>query len=303
MIEARARPILERSTARHPGLVVGVRAAGKVGILSRGVDPEAVFEIGSITKTFTATLLADLERDGLVALDDPVARHLPVAPPVVGRAITLEDLATHRSGLPGLPAGMLLPALTRDRHDPYAGLDDARLRQAIRDTRPKRAPGWKFAYSNYGYGLLGYALAHRAGVSFGELVRERISGPLGLVHTSLDAGPLTPGHGVFGRPAHPWNLASLAGAGGLRSTAGDLLRYLAMHTTDGPLADAARDARLARGPRQAQHRPGVDDPSEPDGAGVDAAPARCADTRGRDRRLQIVRGRRALHRHRRRRAR
>jgi serine-type D-Ala-D-Ala carboxypeptidase/endopeptidase len=246
MIEARVGPILERSTARHRGLVVGVHAAGETGVWSRGVGPGAVFEIGSTTKTFTATLLADLARDGLVALDDPVARHLPVAPPVVGRAITLEDLATHRSGLPRLPAGMLLLAFTRERHDPYARLDDARMRQAIRDTRPKRAPGGKFAYSNYGYGLLGYALAHRAGVSYGDLVRERISGALGLLHTSLDADPLTPGHGVFGRPARAWNLASLVGAGGLRSTAGDLLGYLAIHTTDGPLVEAARATRVWR---------------------------------------------------------
>ena len=83
-------------------------------------------------------------------------------------------------------------------------------------------------------------------MSYDELVRERISGPLGLVHTSLDAGPLTPGHGIFGRPAHAWNLASLAGAGGLRSTAGDLLGYLAIHTTDGPLVEAARATRVWR---------------------------------------------------------
>ncbi len=102
----------QRSAARHAGLVVGVR---DVGLWSRGDlpdGPRSLFEIGSISKTFTATLLAGMVRDGLVALDDPVAKHLPVAPPVKGREITLEDLATHHSGLPGVPAGMLLPALT-----------------------------------------------------------------------------------------------------------------------------------------------------------------------------------------------
>jgi CubicO group peptidase (beta-lactamase class C family) len=247
VIEERVAAILGRSAARHPGLVVGVHADGETGVWSRGVGPDTVFEIGSITKTFTATVLASMARDGLVALDDPVARHLPVAPPVNGREITLCDLATHRSGLPRLPAGMLLQGYTTARKDPYAALDDARMRQAIAETEPKRAPGGKVAYSNYGYGLLGYALAHTAGTSYAELVEERITKPLGLDHTALDTPGLTQGHGFFGRPTPPWRLASLAGAGGLRSTARDLLAFLAIHSTDGPLADAARDTRVRRG--------------------------------------------------------
>jgi CubicO group peptidase (beta-lactamase class C family) len=247
VIETRIGEILGRSAARHPGLVVGVHAAGETGVWSRGVGPETVFEIGSITKTFTATVLASMVADGSVALDDPVARHLPVAPPVKGREITLEDLATHRSGLPRLPAGMLVQGYTTARKDPYARLDDARMRRAIAETGPKRAPGGKVAYSNYGYGLLGYALAHRGGTTYAELVRERITEPLGLRHTALNTPGLTQGHGVFGRPTPPWRLGCLAGAGGLRSTARDLLAYLAIHTGDGPLAEAARVTRLRRG--------------------------------------------------------
>lgn len=248
MIKQRVDEILGRSRARHPGLVVGVRAGGETGIWSRGVPPETVFEIGSITKTFTATLLAMLVREGLVALDDPVERHLPVAPPVKGRPITLEDLATHRSGLPRLPSGLLVKGYTSERHDPYASLDEERMRRAIAETEPKRAPGGKVVYSNYGYGLLGYALARRAGRTYAELVGERITDPLGLAHTALDTPGLTQGHGFFGRPAHAWDLASLAGAGGLRSTASDLLDYLALHAPDasGPLAEAAADTRVKR---------------------------------------------------------
>ena len=246
MIEQRVGEILGRSAARHPGLVVGVHAGGETGFWSRGVEPDAVFEIGSITKTFTATLLASMVRDGLVALDDPVAEQLPVAPPVEGRPITFEDLATHRSGLPRLPAGMLLQGYTSARKDPYAGFDEARMRRAILETKPKRAPGGKFAYSNYGYGLLGYALAQRAGTTYGELVKARITGPLGLSHTALDTPGLTQGHGFFGRAAGAWDLASLAGAGGLRSTARDMLAYLAIHTADGPLAEVAHDTRVRR---------------------------------------------------------
>ena len=185
-------------------------------------------------------------RDGLVALEDPVAEHLPAAPPVNGRPITLEDLATHRSGLPRLPSGMLIQGYTTNRKDPYAGLDDARMRRAIAETKPKRAPGGKVAYSNYGYGLLGYALAQRAGRPYGELLRERVTGHLGLTHIALDTPGLTQGHGFFGRATPSWDLASLAGAGGLRSTAREMLAYLAIHSTDGPLAQAARDTRVRR---------------------------------------------------------
>ena len=192
MIEERVAEILGRSAARHPGLVVGVHADRETGVWSRGVEPDAVFEIGSITKTFTATVLASMLLDGLVALDDPVARHLPVAPPVVGREITLEDLATHRSGLPRLPSGLLLQGYTSGRKDPYALLDDARMRQAIAETKPKRAPGGKVAYSNYGYGLLGYALAQPGPAT--PTSAQRITSPLGLHrhrarHARPDPGP------------------------------------------------------------------------------------------------------------------
>jgi serine-type D-Ala-D-Ala carboxypeptidase/endopeptidase len=178
--------ILERHAPRGMALVAGMCAGGESGLWSRGIAADAVFEIGSVTKTFTATLLAALGDEGIVALDDPVARHLPVAPPVRRREITLADLATHHSGLPRLPAGLLPRAFTRDRRDPYARFDDRRMRRAIAETRPKRAPGTKFAYSNYGFGLLGYALAHRTGMSYGELVRERIALPLGLARTAVD---------------------------------------------------------------------------------------------------------------------
>jgi D-alanyl-D-alanine-carboxypeptidase/D-alanyl-D-alanine-endopeptidase len=249
MIEQRVGHVLKRSAARHAGLVVGVRAGSDVGLWSRGELPDgshSVFEIGSISKTFTAMLLAGMARDGLVALDDPLATHLPVAPPVKGREITLEDLATHHSGLPRLPAGLLVAAMTSERRDPYARYDDATLRATIRETKPKRAPGERFVYSNYGYGLLGYALARRAGTTYAELLQQRLTGPLGLADTGLDKGPLTQGHGLLGRDAHAWDLAELAGAGGIRSTASDLLTYLALHApgATGPLAEAAADTRV-----------------------------------------------------------
>ena len=161
-------------------LAGGPRVTGIAGTCRHG--PRSIFEIGSITKVFTATLLAEMAREGLVASDDPVQKWLPegVRMPSRGREITLEDLSTHRSGLPRLPKGLLLSALTRDRGDPYARLDPARLEAAIPVTRPRKAPGERFHYSNYAVGLLGYLLARRAGRSYERLVRTRICEPLGL---------------------------------------------------------------------------------------------------------------------------
>ena len=253
--------LLAKRAGRRVGLVVAVRVGRETGFWHRGAlpdGPSSIFEIGSITKTFTATLLADLVQDGVVAFGDPVQRYLPEGArlPLRGREITLEDLASHRSGLPGLPKGLLLPALTRDRRDPYAQVDDTRLADAVSATRPRREPGGKVAYSNYGMGLLGHVLALRVGTSYERLVRSRICEPVGLVDTWIDVperdrGRVATGHTWRGRPTSPWHLAALAGAGGLRSTAADLLTFLDLHTdrSQSPrLAAAAAETARPRSP-------------------------------------------------------
>ncbi|WP_193605676.1 serine hydrolase domain-containing protein [Nocardioides dongkuii] len=239
-------------------MVIGVRTPDGTRYWSRGPLPDgaaSLFEIGSVTKTVTATLLALLAREGTVAYDDPAAAYLPAAPPVVGRPITLADLATHHSGLPRLPSGLLLAGLTRDRRDPYARLDEERLAQAVRETTPTRPPGEKLAYSNLGAGLLGLALARAAGTSYAGLVAARVTGPLGLVDTAVTTPPgaehrLVPGHGFWGRETGRWDMAALAGAGGLCSTAADVLDLLALHApgATGPLAEAARETAVPRHP-------------------------------------------------------
>jgi serine-type D-Ala-D-Ala carboxypeptidase/endopeptidase len=257
-LRERIEPLLARSAVRCTGLVIGARAGEQSALWHRGLlpdGPRSIFEIGSITKTFTGTLLADMAREGLLALDDPVNRHLPagVRVPSRGREITLEDLASHRSGLPGVPKGLLRRAVWPDRHDPYARWDAARLEAVVPRTRPRREPGQKAAYSNYGFGLLGYVLARRAGTSYEDLVRERICTPLGLADTWIetpeaDRRRLAEGHDRRGRPVRHWHLAALAGAGGLRSTAADLLAYMRLHEMDpeNPLAAAAAETRRTR---------------------------------------------------------
>jgi serine-type D-Ala-D-Ala carboxypeptidase/endopeptidase len=256
----RVGAVLGRSSVRHIGLVVGVTADGASAFWHRGRlpdGPRSILEIGSITKVFTTTLLAELAREGLVSLHDPVQRFLPdgVRMPRRGREITLEDLATHRSGLPRLPKGLLLPGLTRERRNPYASLSEAKLKDAIAPSRPRRAPGHRPVYSNYGMGLLGYVLARRAGTGYERLVRARICEPLGLVDTWIDTpsserSRVATGHTWRGRETPHWDLAALAGAGGLRSTAPDLLHFLRLHapSSDSPLAAAARETRRRRAP-------------------------------------------------------
>jgi serine-type D-Ala-D-Ala carboxypeptidase/endopeptidase len=212
-----------------------------------------IFEIGSITKVFTALLLADLAEAGIVGLDDPLARHLPTAaavPASGGREITLADLASHTSGLRRDPRGTLGRWL-RDRHNPYAALSAEDLDQGLGRTRPRRPPGERARYSNLGAGLLGQALARAAGQPYELLVRERIGQPLGMgdlfVNPSDEqAARLAVGHSGRGRPVARFELPALAGAGALRSTARDMLRFLAANLDPAATPLAAQLERIQR---------------------------------------------------------
>jgi D-alanyl-D-alanine-carboxypeptidase/D-alanyl-D-alanine-endopeptidase len=190
-----------------------------------GAGPQTIFEIGSVTKVFTALLLADMAERGQVRLSDPAARYLSGGT----GPVTLADLATRTSGLPRLPRGLRWSALTHPQ-DPYVGYRTARLvRDARRSLRASSRPN-AYAYSNYGYGLLGYLLARAAGSSYQALVTERICGPLGLADTTFEVPQAArdrraQGH-ARGRAVSGWHMGALAGAGGLHSTAADLAKLL-----------------------------------------------------------------------------
>jgi D-alanyl-D-alanine-carboxypeptidase/D-alanyl-D-alanine-endopeptidase len=262
-VEDRVEAVLDRHARKHVGIAVGIRrrdatwtfARGRIGA-GRPEPPRAdtIFEIGSITKVFTATVLADMVQEGLVALEDPAQRYLPegIELPVRGRPITLLDLATQTSGLPRLPKGLLWRSL-RQRANPYAGFTTEQLEQAVREGRPRRAPGEKLRYSNFAFGLLGYLLALRAETSYERLVRERICEPLGLADTGISIPPealprFADGHNRRGRPVPHWELPALAGAGALRSTVADLLRFLALQLQE-PTTRLGRAGRTTHEPR------------------------------------------------------
>lgn len=245
------------------GIVAGVIDASGRRIVSYGslarndsrhLDGGTVFEIGSITKVFTSLLLMDMARKGEVALTDPVAKFLPAnvkVPERAGRKITLADLSTQSSGLPGLIPNNN-PA---DPDNPFADYTVEQLYDFLGSFQLARDIGSRYEYSNVGVGLLGHALSLRAGMSYEDLVRSRICGPLGMPDTrvTLTAGMkarLAVGHGATLDAAKNWDIPTLAGAGALRSTANDMLTFLAANLgyTRTPLAQAMADEVSIRRP-------------------------------------------------------
>ena len=198
------------------GLAIGVWKHGESRVFAFGAArPDSMFEIGSITKTFTGQMFRQMVERGQVRLDEPIRELLPpdLLPEPNGPEITLLDLATHRSGLPRNVDGDWAEYLARN------------------GVRRPRHP--QFVYSNFGFGLLGQLLAKRAGVSYGELLRQQITGPLGMRDTvvPVSAGQqerLMQGYDANGHPV-PWDPEGLAGSGAIRSTAGDMVKYLAVN--------------------------------------------------------------------------
>jgi len=241
------------------GIVVGLLDKGQRVISIGGVDVDDVFEIGSITKVFTASILADMVARGEVRVDDPVANYLPrsVRMPVRERPLTLLDLATHASGLPRMPDNFS----PRDSSNPYADYSVQQLYEFLSRYKLPRDPGAAYEYSNLGMGLLGHALALKAGMSYEQLVTRRILRPLGMKETSitltkgLDAR-LAPGHDGEGKVVPNWDLPTLAGAGALRSTATDLITFLVanLDSTATPLSPTLH---RTHGERQATNDPNL----------------------------------------------
>jgi len=252
--------------AQSVGIVVGiVGAAGRrivsYGRLSRDDDRQpdesSIFHLGSIGKVFTALLLAEMARKGEVALDDPVAKFLPETvrmPQRGGREITLQNLATHTSGLPRLPSNFEIV----DRANPYAPYTVDQLYQFLSHHELTRDIGSQYEYSNLGAGLLGHALSLRAGKDYETLVRTRICDPLGMDSTRVTLSPelkarCATGHNLAREPIPMWDLPpAFAGAGSLWSPVHDLLTFLTANLglMASPLSAAIaamHDVRLSTG--------------------------------------------------------
>jgi serine-type D-Ala-D-Ala carboxypeptidase/endopeptidase len=240
--DAEIRDILRERIDRQKqsvGIVVGILEPNGRRVISYGRlgkdDPrppneDSVFEIGSATKVFTALILADMVHHGEVSLSDPAEGYLPPGvkmPQRGGKRITLEELATHRSGLPRLPSNLTL----ENPANPYADYSIDQLYQFLSSYRLTSDIGSQYVYSNLGGRLLGHLLARRRGVGYEDLVRIRIAEPLDMNSTRITLSEevklrLASGYDAALNPAPMWDLPTLAGAGALRSTASDLLTFL-----------------------------------------------------------------------------
>jgi serine-type D-Ala-D-Ala carboxypeptidase/endopeptidase len=198
----------------------------------RQPDGDTLFEIASITKTFTVLALEDMVERGEMRLDDPVEKYLPESvkvPAHNGKKITLLDLATHSSGLPRDPDNLTpthgLP------ENAFADYSVERMYQFLDSYVLTRDPGERVEYSNVGLALLGHALARKAGTNYEALVVERICQPLKMDSTRVVLTPemksrLAAGHDQHGNRASNWNFLAYDGTGGLHSSAKDLLKYV-----------------------------------------------------------------------------
>jgi D-alanyl-D-alanine-carboxypeptidase/D-alanyl-D-alanine-endopeptidase len=223
------------------GIVVGVIDSKGSRVISYGtmglsdkrpVNGDTVFDVGSITKVFTALLLADMARHGEVSLDDPAAKYLDAKkvklPERGGKQITLVDLATHTSGLPLRPTNLV----SKDPNDKYRGYTVDLMYKCLSSFTLTRDIGTKYEYSNLGYGLLGDVLEKRAGATYAKLVESRITEPLGMKDTRIDLTPaiksrMATGYNNNLEPIESeWHFGALQSAGAFSSTANDLLKFL-----------------------------------------------------------------------------
>ncbi len=247
---------------RATGIVVGVieadgtrriQAYGDAGPGALPLTAESIFEIGSISKVFTAIILADMAADELLSIDDPVQGLLPegvTMPSRPGQTIRLVDIATHHSGLPRLPDNMS-PA---DPSNPYADYTPQMLFDFLNGHELRRDVGEQFEYSNLAVGMMGYLLGLKNGTDWEALVKERILDPLGMDKSGITLTPemerhFVRGHDESGAVVPYWDIPTLAGAGALRSDMNDMLDFIEANVGE-PNSDLERSMRVTHEVRE-----------------------------------------------------
>ncbi|GAA0886511.1 hypothetical protein GCM10009120_51100 [Sphingobacterium siyangense subsp. cladoniae] len=251
-VEKQVRPYIQLGNTA--GLVLAIIDRGKVYRYHYGtVDKRhselpkssTIFEIGSITKTFTSLLLAQELVSGKMGLNDPVDNYLPDSIRLIGphgNPVRLIHLSNHTSGFPRLPANIFNGNI--DPQNPYRHFVVDSLYSNLVHFRTDTQPGKSFSYSNYGAGLLGTILEKHSGSDFGKLIESRICRPLLMRHTFVDIptkleDTFAQGYNEQGLATGPWDLASLKGSGAVRSTLDDMVIYArAQLGEDNPLQNA-----------------------------------------------------------------
>ncbi len=195
----------------------------------RKLDTNTAFEIGSVSKTMVAAVVAALIDEGRLTLDTPLNDLLPGVAVAQrdDQPILLRHILTHSSGLPALPEKMA----SRNPADPYGGLNKKRLYDSLEQATLASSPGAEFAYSNFALMALSHALAEFTGKSFESLLAEYVTTPVGMTNTYIDDKPkgtkVAKGHLQNARKTRPWNFkVDTGGVGGVRASLDDMIRYV-----------------------------------------------------------------------------
>lgn len=252
MVREKCDAFLERGDTA--GLAVAMIAGNKEAVFTFGraalgsakaVDAETLFEIGSITKVFTGIALAKAIEEGRWKLDDKAAALCPdgFALNEAAKDVTLRHLTTHTSGyarMPGAPNFLHVANFLAFGGDPYRGLSLEKFRRMMAGAEPETTPGEKMEYSNFGVSLLGWLLAKKSGTDYETFIRREVLEPLGMASTSIALSSerektfaqgyrkvVRLGPVVYSLRSAEWLLPDhLAAAGGLRSNASDMLKFL-----------------------------------------------------------------------------
>lgn len=236
-VDTLARNYIQNSNT--VGLSIGILKDGKTYTYGYGTtqknngmvpDANTIFEIGSISKTFTAQLLAHYVNAGKISLTDPITKYLPdsVAANPELQQIKIVNLSNHTAGLVRLPGNLLSKNL--EAENPYKNYTKELLFSYLKSCRLASVPGEVYSYSNMGSGLLGVILERIGGKSYEELVKEIITDPLKMNSTFQHLNPesakrFTKVYNNEAKEVKAWDFDALVGAGGLRSTVNDMLIY------------------------------------------------------------------------------
>jgi len=195
-------------------------------------DENSLYGIGSITKLFTCSLLADMVKSGKMKLNDPISKYLPDSvntPTYNGKEIRLYDLATHTSGLPPRPDN-LYPL---NPNNPYGDYTISEAYSFLSHYKLSREIGIRYEYSNIGVGLLGYIIAKESNSDFETTVHRKICKPLRLKHTVITVSEKLKKNMAIpydneGNLVIEWTFSPVfAGAGSFKSTTNDMLEFVA----------------------------------------------------------------------------
>ncbi|MBG85315.1 MAG: hypothetical protein CMO80_00230 [Verrucomicrobiales bacterium] len=224
----------------HAALAIGVIQRGETftkffgsNVITNSPEPDldTLFEIGPITKVFTAITAASLVEDGKLKWNDTVRDILPKEIPVSKSAgkITVKQLATHMAGLPRLPGNFSMDPAKFD--NPYDEYGEAELKDFLAAYQAATPPGEKVEYSNLGFALLGFLIEQRAKVPYEKLVAERVFQPLGLTNShftisSALTNTMAQGHTSLGAPTQKWEWQAFKPTGAIKSSPREMLAFI-----------------------------------------------------------------------------